>query len=74
MLKRKQAKKIANYFEKLVIRIETAEPKKETIILNIGKAEMFVKALKLAEAIDTFTAEEMKAAILEAEQEVYKKI
>lgn len=72
MLKRKQAQKIESHFTKLIRKIETAK-QKENIILNVARATSFIKALKLVEAIDTFTVETMRSEIFEAEQEAYKK-
>ncbi len=72
MLNKKQAKKVRKHFDKMVCRIEYATPRNKSILFNVGKAESFIKALKLAEVIDAFTAEEMASEVLEAEQNAYK--
>lgn len=72
MLKRKQAKKIRKHFDKMINRIEYATPSNRNVLLNVGKAEAFLKALKLTEAVDVFTAGEMQSEIWEAEQQAYK--
>lgn len=73
LLKRKQARKIEKHFEKMTNRIRASEATNRTIMLNVAKAESFVKALKLAEVIDVYTIEMMKAEICEAETEAYKR-
>lgn len=72
MINKKQAKKIRKHFDKMICRIEYDTPSNKCVLLNVGKAEAFLKALKLAEAVDTFTAEEMQGEIWEAEQQAYK--
>ena len=51
MLKRKQAKKIAKHFDKLIEELHKAN-KGNGILLSQARAESFVKALELAEVID----------------------
>jgi len=72
MLNRKQAKKVRKHFDKMVNRIEYATPSNRNILFNVGKAKSYIKALKLAEVIDAFTAEEMSEEVYEAEQTAYK--
>ncbi len=74
MLNKKQAKRISKHFDKMVYRIEYATPKNRSIILNVSKAESFIKALMLAEAIDVFTAEGMKNEVFEAKRKAYKNV
>lgn len=73
ILRRKTAEKIQKKFAKMVDKISQSE-ENTIIVLNIGRAESFIKALKLVEAIDYYTAEKMTSAVYEAEQEVYKRI
>lgn len=72
MLKRKTAEKVQKHFAKLIDKINEAN-ENAIIVLNIGRAESFIKALELVEAIDYYTAEKMKSATYEAEQDVYKR-
>lgn len=72
MMSRKQAKKVSKHFEKMVCRIEQSGTKEKDLLINIGKAKSFIKALELAEVIDKFTEEEMKCEILDAEQTARK--
>lgn len=72
MMKRKNAEKVRKHFAKMIEKINEAD-QNAMIILNIGRAESFIKALKLVEAIDCFTAEKMTTAVIEAEKEVYER-
>lgn len=72
MMKRKNAERVQKHFAKLIDKINEAD-QNAMIVLNIGRAESFIKALKLVEAIDCFTAEKMETAVLEAEKEVYER-
>lgn len=72
MMKRKTAEKVQKQFAKMVEKINESD-QNSMIILNIGRAESFIKALKLVEAIDCFTAEKMTTAVIEAEKDVYER-
>lgn len=71
MLKKKTAKNVWRHFTKLIKKISRQE-ENDTILLYMEKAQSFVKALELAEAIDYYTAQEMKRMIFEAEIRAYK--
>lgn len=73
ILRRKTAEKIQKKFAKMVDKISQSE-ENTIIVLNIGRAESFIKTLKLVEAIDFYTADRMTSAIYEAEQDVYRRI
>ena len=72
MMKRKTAERVQKHFAKLINKINEAD-QNAIIVLNIGRAESFIKALKPVEAIDCFTAEKMETAVLKAEKEVYER-
>ena len=70
MLKKKTAKNVWKHFKTLIKKINRQE-KNDMVLLYEEKAQSFVKALELAEAIDYYTAQKMKGMIFEAEQNAY---